>query len=77
MNIKTGFMIERGIHYFIMAFVLCLIGFSVWFVFMSVQAPPSIAESSVYDNESDGKAKPLPDFIVDKVPADELESLKP
>jgi len=75
MKFKT----EKAFHYFFMGAMMALIVISVVFVYMStngsMQKQPVSHEFS--DAEKSGNKKPLPDFLVDKVPADELETLKP
>ncbi len=72
-----AFLAERGFHYFLMAFVIALIAFSAGFVFMSVQEPEARPPEMIENEKGSVNVKPLPDYIVDKVPRDELESLKP
>ncbi len=72
-----AFMAERGFHYILMAFVFALIVFSAGFVYMSMQTPEINPPEIIENEQGSVNVKPLPDFIVDKVPSDELESLKP
>lgn len=71
-----AFTFERGFHYVFIGFMVVLTVFCAWFVYVSVQKPAA-TEPPVYENENKAAAKPLPDFIVDKVKPDELEQLKP
>lgn len=74
---KTGFMIERGFHYVVMLFVSMLIIASIAMAFIAARGQGERSEMQEEISEDGGKTKPLPDFIVDKVPSDELEMLKP
>ncbi len=70
---------DKGMHYFLVMFVVMLIVVSVvicgWALYGSVthSNEPRIEISE----SSELPAKPLPDFIVDKVEPNELEQLKP
>ena len=71
---------DRIIHYAVYVLTIALIVFSIWFVYMSSQkhrASPSPSPDVVGKEETKGKTKALPEFIIDKVPSDELEQLKP
>lgn len=76
-KIGAGFALECVFHYVLVVFVFALIGVSGLFVYEAISKPPNQADNLIYSNESEGEAHPLPDFIVDTVPRDELESLKP
>ncbi len=73
--------IDRVIHYLVIVGTLALILFSFWFAYNSAQMQKQKIEFEKQEVKSfmknKGKAKPLPDFIVDKIPSDELEQLKP
>tara|TARA_R110002072_G_scaffold272737_1_gene432928 strand:+ start:125 stop:364 length:240 start_codon:yes stop_codon:yes gene_type:complete len=75
-NKDLAFTFERGFHYVFIVFMVVLTVFCAWFVYVSVQKPVT-PEAPIYENENKAAAKPLPDFIVDKVKPDELETLKP
>ena len=70
---------EKSFHYFILGLMTGLLFVSMGFAYMSangyLQEQPKVDEDLLY--EQGGQSKPLPDFIVDKVPTDELETLKP
>jgi len=73
--------IDRSIHYLVIIGTVALILFSFWFAYNSSQVQKQKIELEKQEvkssMESKGKAKPLPDFIIDKMPSDELEQLKP
>lgn len=71
---------DRIIHYAVYLLTITLIAFSIWFAYMSSQkhkVSPNPSPDVVGNEEVKGKTKALPEFIIDKVPSDELEQLKP
>ncbi len=73
--------IDRVIHYLVIMGTFALILFSFWYAYNSSQVQKQKIEFEKQEvkssMENKGKAKPLPDFIIDKMPSDELEQLKP
>ncbi len=71
---------DRIIHYAVYVLTIALIVFSIWFAYMSSQKKelkPTPSRDVVGKEDKKGNTKALPDFIIDKVPSDELEQLKP
>ncbi len=73
--------VDRVIHHIVMFGTIALIMFSLWFAYNSSQGQKQKIEDEKREVQSNvkskGHVKPLPDFIVDKVPSDKLEQLKP
>lgn len=69
---------EKILHYFLMGVMVALVVLAVGFVYISMRGNSTHVVQPVVDQDvGAGQARLLPDFIVDKVPSDELESLKP
>ncbi|MGH1376597.1 MAG: hypothetical protein ACRBCK_09640 [Alphaproteobacteria bacterium] len=70
---------DKGIHYVVVMFTVMLVVLSlcicIWALYGSVGQAGGNAP--VIDEGSELPAKPLPDYIVDKVEPNELEQLKP
>ncbi len=67
----------KTLHYVILMFAGALILFGLWFGYQAIQPQSVEMAAAKEEKEFKGMAKPLPDFIVDKVKPDELEQLKP
>ncbi len=77
-RIDWKLLFERGFFRFVLIFVFFLIIGSVAFVVQAVQQ--NNTPSQIVQEQNDvgkGQPKPLPDFIVDELPNNELEMLKP
>lgn len=75
---NRSLLMDRVIYFFVMIGTIALIMFSIFFAYSSMnpqrKTPMPLQEES---QETVGKKKQLPDYIVDKVTPDELEILKP
>ncbi len=69
---------DKMFYRLVFVFTFSLIAFSIWYAYVNAQrqqkAAPILPSEIV---ETDSEAKPLPDFILDKIQPDELEQLKP
>lgn len=75
---KEAGRLVRGFHYAFILFVVLLAGFCVWFIYVNLEPAPMEVPQEVQEEAGhEGTAKPLPDFIVDDIPPNELEDLKP
>lgn len=67
---------EKSLYYFLIGLMSAIAVFSLGFTYIGVQGHLNAPAPRVSSVDSIGQTKPLPDFIVDRVPKDELESLK-
>ncbi len=64
-------------HVIVMVMVLIMVS-AIGFAYMSMKnTKANIIEKPQSSTNNNGKAHPLPEFIVDKIKPDELEQLKP
>lgn len=77
MNLKQ----EKVFYYLVMGAMSALIVFSAGFAYMGANGYLQKREKGVFDDfsrsEKAGQTKSLPDFVVDTLPSDDLEMLKP
>lgn len=71
--------LEKVFHYFVLLGTIALIGFSVLFAYEAatrsmVQVEPHPKD---FNQDERGQAKPLPEYIINKLPVEDLEILKP
>lgn len=69
---------EKGLHYAALSLMIIMIILAVFVSYLSIQKQPrpSMEELDTL-NAKEGMAKPLPDYMIEKIEKDELELLKP
>ena len=70
---------EKGVHYFAISIMIIVLVLAVFVVMTAVQKPQNNLETmpDVKADISQGKKKPLPDYMLEDIETDELDLLKP